>query len=135
MLSFQCGWCPTLKRCSNGIDRKRNDWLLRGCDREQVVNLAECSNADYFNKQTIRTTDTGMKPTVDASSASRKSVEEEEDEEKGAMGTVMGVLIPFGLIFVAIGWVMYAYRNPHTKSGQFLIQVSDSCGKFNTSVQ
>lgn len=45
------------------------------------------------------------------------------EEEKGGMGTVLGVLIPFGLVFLAVGWVMYAYRNPHTKSGQFLIQV------------
>lgn len=48
---------------------------------------------------------------------------DERDEDKGHMGTAMGILIPFGLIVLAAGWIMYAYRNPHTKSGQFLIQV------------
>ncbi|XP_055716973.1 plexin domain-containing protein 1 isoform X2 [Phlebotomus papatasi] len=42
------------------------------------------------------------------------------------VGTVLGFLIPVVLILSGVLWVFYAYRNPHTKSGQFLIQYRPS---------
>uniref|UniRef100_A0A1L8E3F4 Putative extracellular protein tem7 n=2 Tax=Nyssomyia neivai TaxID=330878 RepID=A0A1L8E3F4_9DIPT len=39
------------------------------------------------------------------------------------VGTVLGFLIPIVLVLSGVLWVLYAYRNPHTKSGQFLIQL------------
>uniref|UniRef100_A0A6B2ECC5 Putative extracellular protein tem7 n=1 Tax=Phlebotomus kandelakii TaxID=1109342 RepID=A0A6B2ECC5_9DIPT len=44
----------------------------------------------------------------------------------GGVGTVLGFLIPVILILSGVLWVFYAYRNPHTKSGQFLIQYRPS---------
>lgn len=48
----------------------------------------------------------------------------DHSQEKGGISTAMGVLIPMCMIILAISWIVYAYRNPHTKSGQLLIQVS-----------
>ncbi|XP_055695197.1 plexin domain-containing protein 2 isoform X1 [Lutzomyia longipalpis] len=42
------------------------------------------------------------------------------------VGTVLGFLIPIVLILSGVLWILYAYRNPHTKSGQFLIQYRPS---------
>ncbi|XP_059615259.1 plexin domain-containing protein 2 isoform X2 [Phlebotomus argentipes] len=42
------------------------------------------------------------------------------------VGTVLGFLIPIILVLSGVLWVFYAYRNPHTKSGQFLIQYRPS---------
>lgn len=39
-------------------------------------------------------------------------------------GMVLGLFIPIILIMTLMIWIFYAYRNPHTKSGQLLIQVS-----------
>lgn len=37
---------------------------------------------------------------------------------------MVGILLPMVVVLSMIMWVFYAYRNPHTKSGQLLIQVS-----------
>lgn len=29
-ISFKCYWCPTLSRCSSGVDRKRQEWTNHG---------------------------------------------------------------------------------------------------------
>jgi len=45
--------------------------------------------------------------------------------------SILGIIcIMFTIVLVAgLGvWVLYAYRNPHTASGQFLIRVSSLCG-------
>uniref|UniRef100_A0AAY4A294 PSI domain-containing protein n=1 Tax=Denticeps clupeoides TaxID=299321 RepID=A0AAY4A294_9TELE len=33
-LTTNCGWCNTLQRCSDGIDRHRQEWLDYGCSEE-----------------------------------------------------------------------------------------------------
>lgn len=42
----------------------------------------------------------------------------------GGFGIALGLMIPIVLVLFLAFWIMYAYRNPHTKSGQLLIQVS-----------
>lgn len=92
----------------------------------------ECPNPEFVKPTLIRTSDASKSSA--AAVLSRPGLNdgdddvEDHEEAKGGMGTAMGVLIPFGLVFLAVGWVMYAYRNPHTKSGQFLIQVRYSMG-------
>ena len=29
--TFDCKWCDTIQRCSDGIDRHRKDWLNNNC--------------------------------------------------------------------------------------------------------
>lgn len=48
---------------------------------------------------------------------------ESNESNSSSVGTVLGFIIPIGLVLTAVLWVFYAYRNPQTKSGQFLIQV------------
>lgn len=43
--------------------------------------------------------------------------------EDGGVSTWLGFFIPMALVLTIVCWVFYAYRNPHTKSGQLLIQV------------
>ncbi|TMW44790.1 hypothetical protein DOY81_010130, partial [Sarcophaga bullata] len=42
MHCINCSWCPTLNRCSTGTDRKKQDWLSRGCDRNLVTEENFC---------------------------------------------------------------------------------------------
>lgn len=48
----------------------------------------------------------------------------DNEPKAGGVGFVIGLLLPIVFIMSIIVWVFYAYRNPHTKSGQLLIQVS-----------
>lgn len=45
------------------------------------------------------------------------------DDENG-VGLAVGLFVPILMVMCLVLWVFYAYRNPHTKSGQLLIQVS-----------
>lgn len=54
------------------------------------------------------------------------NAEHAESHHSKSVKTTLGFLIPIGLILSAALWAFYAYRNPHSKSGQFLIQYRPS---------
>ncbi|GFG30777.1 hypothetical protein Cfor_10858 [Coptotermes formosanus] len=43
--SFECKWCPLANRCSTGLDRHRQDWLHKGCDKSALSDMARCPPA------------------------------------------------------------------------------------------
>ena len=40
----KCQWCPKVNRCSNGMDRKRQDWLLANCDSYNAKTMEQCNS-------------------------------------------------------------------------------------------
>ncbi|XP_058978983.1 plexin domain-containing protein 1 isoform X2 [Musca domestica] len=65
---------------------------------------------------------TQMKPL--AGTQMKSMAEEAEPSQK--MSLTLGLFIPICLVSCVLLWVLYAYRNPHTKSGQLLIQYRPS---------
>lgn len=49
----------------------------------------------------------------------------DNDAKRSGAGFVIGLLLPIVVVMSLVVWVFYAYRNPHTKSGQLLIQVNE----------
>jgi hypothetical protein len=47
---------------------------------------------------------------------------------------IIGILFTIALVTGLGVWVLYAYRNPHTASGQLLIRVSPLCGHACTKL-
>uniref|UniRef100_A0A8C5F8H5 PSI domain-containing protein n=1 Tax=Gadus morhua TaxID=8049 RepID=A0A8C5F8H5_GADMO len=45
-LTAGCGWCNTLQRCSDGIDRHRQEWLDYNCSEETVTSRGPLSPSD-----------------------------------------------------------------------------------------
>lgn len=45
-------------------------------------------------------------------------------DDGAGVGMALGLFVPIILVMCLVLWIFYAYRNPHTKSGQLLIQVS-----------
>lgn len=43
---------------------------------------------------------------------------------------IIGILMVVGLVVGMVGWAAYAYRNPHSASGQILIRVRIFLNKF-----
>lgn len=48
----QCQWCPRIGRCSNGLDRHRQEWLHNGCEAIHAQSLSECTNPEESSSAT-----------------------------------------------------------------------------------
>lgn len=154
---FKCLWCPTINRCSTGTDRKRQDWIQKGCDKTTISEISYCpamgqKGNNYGDVETTTRTmsnynrsSDGLKPAVN---------DKYENSEMNAAGNltygkglrdhgnvnkvhayhtdvhasssgsnlVVTMLVVFSTLFACACWLLYAYRNPHTKSGQLLIR-------------
>lgn len=141
---FQCTWCPTLNRCSTGTDRKRQEWIQAGCERSQLRESAVCPAAgtkgnNYSSQQQVTPSPTNSnnepwisssaeieknatKSTVDVKKSALAHINPEQTKQSHT-SFVLGILLPIVVMASLVMWVFYAYRNPHTKSGQLLIQV------------
>lgn len=173
--AFKCYWCPATNKCSTGTDRKRQEWLSSGCDRQPIDSPAKCpaigttgnrygsinNNGINGNGSAGAATNMGTEQTfhvyqapngqqpqqslqpqrganngttmvaegsgrhaVDVPQhADRIGVVRPDAEEVSGFVTFVSVFMPIGLVLTLCLWLFYAYRNPHTKSGQLLIQV------------
>ncbi|XP_044731116.1 plexin domain-containing protein 2 isoform X2 [Chrysoperla carnea] len=130
---FTCKWCETMKKCSNGIFRKRQDWMFNGCEQHQISNASRCSAAEkseYFNN-TNKMNQNEDSSIMDAKKSASIQHQDnlhrsQSNDENMGLSSVIGVMFLLGLVCVLVGWVLYAYRNPHTSSGQFLIRYRPS---------
>uniref|UniRef100_A0ABK8FDR0 Plexin domain-containing protein 2 n=1 Tax=Anopheles gambiae TaxID=7165 RepID=A0ABK8FDR0_ANOGA len=159
---FECLWCPTMNRCSTGTDRKRQDWVHKGCEATTISEILYCpalgqkgnnygESMDVTSKITDRYNSTSSirdnyQPAQDdklhqntngvaqnGSYIHNGSKKEEfvnkahlyhtTDMDSGSSNKLIVSLLVIILIMLICGcWVLYAYRNPHTKSGQLLIR-------------
>lgn len=145
---FKCVWCTTLNRCSTGVDRKRQDWIQKGCDKNQVNELATCpalgqKGNNYGEPTEISTessdangtyrheTEPQLAKVVNNKSAASSShsvddsvnrVPAMQQQQSSSSSFLVSMVIIVGLLMTCGMWVLYAYRNPHTKSGQLLIR-------------
>ncbi|CAH2103698.1 unnamed protein product [Euphydryas editha] len=138
---FNCLWCEYIKKCSSGTDRNKQDWLLRNCDKFPISKEESCPASPHVDQpaggNTAYTTDT--RPTHDTVV---KNIESEEPIKStlqlptgtpGAprytsspVGGVVAAFVAIALVCSLGGWVLYAFKNPHTRSGQILIKYRPS---------
>jgi hypothetical protein len=149
--TFTCTWCPTLNRCSTGTDRKRQDWIQKGCDRSFILIAEQCpaigTKGNNYDAQQIVPTPNNQDDRWEHSDANSKSHNDHSDSKEsdvtiktaqplsdsispgvhdGGFNFAAGLLLPCMVVLCLVLWVFYAYRNPHTKSGQLLIQYRPS---------
>lgn len=132
-----------MNRCSTGTDRKRQHWLQNGCERTLIKASKMCpllgsKGNNYSSEQQITAPSNGSNEQLSPNtSVTQKSIETDSVVKKAAfshadgvkskqsnVNFVLGIFLPIILVLTLIMWAFYAYRNPHTKSGQLLIQVS-----------
>uniref|UniRef100_A0A1I8PSQ6 PSI domain-containing protein n=1 Tax=Stomoxys calcitrans TaxID=35570 RepID=A0A1I8PSQ6_STOCA len=89
-------------------------------------------NPSGLESSTVTTVDGGNSeyqyngtPMKSATGTQMKSVANEAEPTQ-KMSLTLGIFIPICLVSCVLLWVLYAYRNPHTKSGQLLIQYRPS---------
>ncbi|XP_052862508.1 plexin domain-containing protein 2 isoform X1 [Anopheles cruzii] len=161
---FKCLWCPTINRCSTGTDRKRQDWVQKGCDKTTISELSYCPaigqkgnnygepvevtpklTDNYNNSYSINdrkqlpgkvvapgsvlagilTKGTPNGAADDSDSVNKvHAYHTDLHDASSSSNLIVSMLIVFLILFACASWVMYAYRNPHTKSGQLLIRIA-----------
>lgn len=136
---FNCTWCDNIKKCSSGTDRNKQNWLIRNCERTSISNESACPAEPHVDPpadgNTAYTTDT--RPTHDT--AVVNAVEPESTqvskikypvqtpaEYASPVGGVVAAFLVITMICCLAAWVLYAFKNPHTRSGQLLIKYRPS---------
>ncbi|XP_043461241.1 plexin domain-containing protein 2 isoform X1 [Leptopilina heterotoma] len=134
---FNCKWCPELQQCSTGVSRSKQDWLLKGCDKKSIKELAGCSAKTTSYKDHIDTQghdehiareevlSASVKPSQHSSPAAG-SLEHARENMNMSVSGIIGILVIISLVAGLAGWAVYAYRNPHSASGQILIRYRPS---------
>ncbi|KAL9966303.1 hypothetical protein ACROYT_G024357 [Oculina patagonica] len=93
---FHCIWCSKLKRCSDGFDRHRGEWLKEGCNTSGIFEEGKCF---IQNKQ------------------------REEEPTPGLAPWLIAVICVCAVVaFGSIAWLVYAFTHPTSRSGLCLIQ-------------
>lgn len=123
------------------MDRNRQDWLSKGCDHKQVLNESVCSlynvpqraeeEKNLFNADSVkehRSPERNGATFDDPKQESRITNDVNPGRDNVSIGVpgVITILFIVGLVAALGMWVLYAYRNPHSASGQILIRVSSA---------
>lgn len=101
--------CPALGTKGNNHDSAQTVNVAPTKDESTILNNADTNRND-------------TKPTIDAKKAALSHIDNDKSKTTHASFAV-GILLPIIVVASLVLWVFYAYRNPHTKSGQLLIQV------------
>ncbi|KAL0112705.1 hypothetical protein PUN28_012163 [Cardiocondyla obscurior] len=131
---FDCKWCSELNKCSTGTSRRRQEWLLRGCD---VRNVKDVQNCPQFQITTFRGDYDGHVHPEEAAATNELGMKQERsgmssldgpvpNKVKMGVSGIIGILTVVALVVGLAGWGVYAYRNPHSASGQMLIRYRPS---------
>lgn len=135
---FDCKWCSQLNQCSTGTFRSRQDWLLKGCDVKKIKDVDNCpasttmykEQEEEFNhvlhvhsEETVTVSEMNAKQERPGTSPLERS--RDNNMNMGVSG-IIGILLVVGLVVGLVAWAGYAYRNPHSASGQMLIRYRPS---------
>ncbi|KAL9966301.1 hypothetical protein ACROYT_G024354 [Oculina patagonica] len=94
--TFTCQWCPKIQKCSDGVDRHREEWERNECNDNAIKEMSEeCLHSRLPAKRKLK------------------------DKKGIGAGAIIGII----LIFV-LAWCVYAYNHPTSKSGLFLIEAT-----------
>lgn len=130
--NLECIWCPSVKRCSNGFDRKRQEWINNGCDKLTKSDCNPKTAMDSFNMQrggdassmsggSSASGSSNQLISVDSPQQGKQSFQPNSRTNEG--GTAFVTFLMFMALTSGVAlWAFYAYKNPHTPSGQMLIK-------------
>lgn len=137
---MECSWCPNVKRCSNGFDRKRQDWLTNSCDKldqkfdcsakptSSISPPSQPNSASGFESghslDTISPSGLSGGSKGQTLTPGDRGLPDARANEGGA--TFLTMLMLLSLTSGIALWAFYAYKNPHTPSGQLLIKYRPS---------
>jgi len=132
---LECRWCPELGRCSDGTDRNRQDWLKRKCDIHNVsiTEMCHTSGQAYPGHGSAAREYPGYGPGHQIAKMSDYGEHIPAKVNGANPGAIVGGIFSCLLILALVGWVGYAYFNPNTSSGRFLIKYRPGAWRWRQS--
>ncbi|XP_067638787.1 plexin domain-containing protein 2 isoform X2 [Eurosta solidaginis] len=127
--------CPPLGSKGNDAKQENNSSHNNGAANTAPTNLPNVIVDSSNSTQTINENSEHSSDAINATITpehdddhATKAMKEalEAHPQPKRMGIALGFLVPICLVITMMLWVFYAYRNPHTKSGQLLIQYRPS---------
>ncbi|KAM8888472.1 plexin domain-containing protein 1-like isoform 1-T1 [Synchiropus picturatus] len=113
-----CGWCNTLQRCSDGIDRHRQEWLDYNCP-EEAKSTCEDFNPDLSETSTTPINHSTASPTPSAAEFKDQHVKSGlQTDSPDLMGITENTAIIAGVVgalalLVALTLLAVYYINTH----------------------
>ncbi|XP_058801448.1 plexin domain-containing protein 2 [Phymastichus coffea] len=133
---WECKWCPKLSKCSTGMFRFRQEWLQKGCDLHYVKDSDKCpapviGYEEPMDRAQDHHTDDRPEikkyiPNQQAIGPNNSPLEHPQGNMNMSVSGIIGILFVVSLIVGLGAWAGYAYRNPHSTSGQMLIRYRPS---------
>ncbi|VDM71412.1 unnamed protein product, partial [Strongylus vulgaris] len=128
---FTCSWCHAKKShggpfCTDqgGIHRRRQHWAENNC-KNQGKNMY-CNVDTDEDEFGISTPPSEQPSSPDDVIPLDKEHRAEKAKGKADGGGYAALVFILGSSLCLVGWLAYAYYNPHTTSGQFLIKYRPS---------
>ena len=134
---FDCKWCSELNQCSTGTFRSRQDWLLKGCDVRKIKDVNNCPSPtttykeheeDFNHVLHVHSEETVGSDLMNAKQErpGTSPLGRSRDNMNMGVSGIIGILLVIALVVGLAAWAGYAYRNPHSASGQMLIRYRPS---------
>ncbi|KAL1264183.1 hypothetical protein QQF64_004538 [Cirrhinus molitorella] len=121
-LTSGCGWCNTLQRCSNGIDRYRQEWLDYSCSEQAK---GTCDDYAQGGPESSISPFNLSPPVMTSSPATRPAspVTEGEEEAPEHTAIIAGVVAALVLlVFLTLLAVYYINTHPTVAPPFYLMQ-------------
>lgn len=112
-IDFDCKWCGVTKRCTDGLDRYTTEWNTSGCLEEELT------WDSYRIHQTVKPR---SKPTSPRTQQATSAPGSSQGSSSSKVGIIVVVIVVVVIVLTVGGWIFYAYKNPTSKSGIWLME-------------
>lgn len=136
---FDCAWCDSVHRCSDGADRLREHWESNGCATKNVSGDGQCGLVESEDHTQWRTS--MVKSAKDLSKETNETPLSEPQSESTASeaGSVASVVISTLLVLVLLviaGGFLFVYgkRNPGGVAERIAMRMETSYKKFGDQI-
>ncbi|XP_029013832.1 plexin domain-containing protein 1-like [Betta splendens] len=122
-----CSWCNVLQRCSDGMDRHRQEWLDYGCsEQDKDATCEDYSKDESFTGSYVppeRKDVTSLIPQQKScKSDDENSASSTRSEGLGNVGVIAGIAAALVLLLALVFVVLYINYHPTAASSLYLIQ-------------
>jgi len=126
---LKCHWCTKVKRCSDGMDRARQKWLINNCDKHKLDKIQQCKNQPVDWPSSRSNSQSFEEPSSSDDMVNEHQISGPPVNPGGLVTLVISIL----LVVTFFAWIGYAYFYPHTWSGQILIKYRPGAWRWRQS--